>query len=473
MTAEQGELLRQIEAFQFEDGERSLTFVARLARENAWARSYAERVVREYKRYVFLAMCSNDVPRCPSEDVDAAWHLHLTYTRNYWKQFCGEILRKPLHHEPTRGGQQESEKHVAMYDKTLLAYRETFGELPPTDIWPPGAQRFGSDIQHRKVNTAANWIIPKQPIQRVLQITAALVLSAVILPGCGGGLNPFELKGVEFLYFLVPAMVVAVALGRMQRWALRGPGPLPDDDDNPLTWEQAAYLAGGYPRLTSAAIAQLARENVVRVAGDSLEQGENDATNRSAVENAIINQLPIRKSQLKSVHDAVEAKFAHEASRLEEDGFAIAKSQRVLAGVASLMPLMIVILGFGLPRLLMGIANHKPVAFLVATLILGSVFGMFACLRGLNRCSRRGQSALASLRKQHGDNRSDVGVAVALFGTTILAGTALAYMNNWYPRSRPTSVDGGCGAGCGSADGGGGGGGCGGGGCGGCGGGGD
>ncbi len=244
MTAEQGELLRQIEAFQFENGECTLTFIARLARENGWARSYAERVVREYKRYVFLAMCSN-VPRCPSEDVDAAWHLHLTYTRNYWKQFCGEVLRKPLHHEPTRGGRKESEKHVAMYDTTLLAYHETFGELPPTDIWPPSGQRFGSDIQKRKVNTAANWIIPKQPIQRVFQITAALVVTAIILPGCGGGFNPFDLKGVEFLYFLVPAMVVAVILGRMLRGALRGPRPLPADQDNPLTWEQAAYLAGG------------------------------------------------------------------------------------------------------------------------------------------------------------------------------------------------------------------------------------
>ena len=71
-----------------EEEEVVLERVARLARENGWSRPYAERVVAEYKRYVFLAMTS-DEPVCPSEDVDAAWPLHLTYTRSSWMRFCG------------------------------------------------------------------------------------------------------------------------------------------------------------------------------------------------------------------------------------------------------------------------------------------------------------------------------------------------------------------------------------------------
>ncbi len=129
MTPQQRELLLKIESFDIDGGECDLSFVARLSREHGWQQSYAERVVSEYKRYVFLAMCSS-VPRCPSEDVDAAWHLHLTYTRSYWQRFCGDTLGRPLHHEPTRGGSSEATKHIAMYDDTLSAYCEMFGEPP-------------------------------------------------------------------------------------------------------------------------------------------------------------------------------------------------------------------------------------------------------------------------------------------------------------------------------------------------------
>ena len=44
-----------------------------------------------------------------SEQVDAAWHLHLTYTRSYWDRFCKETLGQPLHHDPTRGGPAEAD----------------------------------------------------------------------------------------------------------------------------------------------------------------------------------------------------------------------------------------------------------------------------------------------------------------------------------------------------------------------------
>src|SRR5579871_2108820 len=112
MFAERVELLARIQAFDIDGEEVSLPFAARLARENGWSRSYAERVIEEYKRFVFLAV-TGIAPVCPSEDVDAAWHMHLTYTRSYWKQFCGEVLGHPLHHEPTRGGPTEAEKHHA------------------------------------------------------------------------------------------------------------------------------------------------------------------------------------------------------------------------------------------------------------------------------------------------------------------------------------------------------------------------
>ena len=65
------ELRRRIEDFAIDGPVPSdLPFVARLARENGWTRAFADRVVREYKRFVYLAMTAGH-PVCPSEQVDA------------------------------------------------------------------------------------------------------------------------------------------------------------------------------------------------------------------------------------------------------------------------------------------------------------------------------------------------------------------------------------------------------------------
>ncbi|MCA9199582.1 MAG: hypothetical protein KDA87_18695, partial [Planctomycetales bacterium] len=86
-----------------------MTFAARLARENSWTHAYANRVVLEYKRFCILAVAAGH-PVTPSEHVDQAWHLHLTYSRSYWQRFCPDALRMDLHHEPTAGGMAEGEK---------------------------------------------------------------------------------------------------------------------------------------------------------------------------------------------------------------------------------------------------------------------------------------------------------------------------------------------------------------------------
>ena len=119
-----------------------LSFADRLARENRWTPSYARRVIREYYRFCFLAVTAGHEVT-PSDQVDQAWHLHLTYTRDYWHRFCPDILGMPLHHGPTAGGQDERTRYYEQYAQTLKSYQQAFGETPPEDIWSPAAERFG------------------------------------------------------------------------------------------------------------------------------------------------------------------------------------------------------------------------------------------------------------------------------------------------------------------------------------------
>ena len=101
--------IETVERFDIDPGTKQLPFSSRLGRENNWSKNFSERVVLEYKRFCILAMRSGHRVT-PSEFVDQAWHLHLTYTRSYWQRFCPEALGGPLHHEPTEGGQAEGKK---------------------------------------------------------------------------------------------------------------------------------------------------------------------------------------------------------------------------------------------------------------------------------------------------------------------------------------------------------------------------
>ena len=153
-------LLARLENFQIGEASASLTFTGRLARENGWTEAYTHRVLREYLRFVYLAMIGEE-PATPSEDVDQAWHLHLTYTRSYWRELCGDVLGRELHHGPTLGGASEGRKYWQQYEATLQAYTREFGEPPPADIWPPAAERFDGSGGLRWVDTRKHLLLPR------------------------------------------------------------------------------------------------------------------------------------------------------------------------------------------------------------------------------------------------------------------------------------------------------------------------
>jgi uncharacterized protein (TIGR04222 family) len=465
MSPNSESLWLRIEAFDVDGEERDLPFASRLAREQGWTREYADRVVLEYKRFMFLAACSN-TPRCPSEDVDAAWHLHLTYTKSYWQRFCGETVGSTLHHEPTKGGPQESTKHRVMYEETLAAYHKAFGKRPPSDVWPPTAKRFDAVTGRISVDPARVWILPKPPLSRLTASAAMLAMIAIFVPGCLGTLNPFRLEGPAFLLLLIPAMIAAVVYGRRVHFAFE-PAPTPEDDELELTAEQAAYLGGGHVRLATSAISRLVESGFIQLNGDFLERGEATPEGLSPVETAIISRLPIHKSQLRSLPEALTPAFASEVERLVEDGMTNPPNHRSIGDLASLLPLVAVMLTLGLPRLIMGMSAHKPVEYLVLTLFAGGFVGAVICLGGSRIANRRGRHVLDRMQARAASGETHAGMSVALFGTAALAGTSIAFLKDWYPRTTESSGDGGgCGSGCGAGCGGGSG-------CGGCGGGGD
>lgn len=153
-------LWSRLQAMQLDNAAASLTFTRRLARENGWSLAYAGDVVEEYRRFLYLA-ARRGHPVTPSDAVDQAWHLHLTYTRHYWGVLCREVLGFDLHHGPTLGGEREQAKFGDWYARTLESYRAAFGTPPPAHIWPAVTQRFDGVEDFRRIDASAHWVIPK------------------------------------------------------------------------------------------------------------------------------------------------------------------------------------------------------------------------------------------------------------------------------------------------------------------------
>jgi hypothetical protein len=173
MNASQSALWAKLAGFSIDEGDELYSFEQRLARENGWTRSFARRVVDEYRKFVFLCFAAGH-PCTPSEEVDEAWHLHIIYTRSYWDRLT-PLLPFPLHHNPTKGGRNEDAKHHDLYGKTLESYRRFFGTEPPADIWPPAELRFN----HRtaKIDLRKNVVIPRALLRRSMLIGVPSLLA--------------------------------------------------------------------------------------------------------------------------------------------------------------------------------------------------------------------------------------------------------------------------------------------------------
>lgn len=191
----------RITNFSIDEEGAVLPFSKRLARENKWSYAFTLNAIKEYKRFIYLT-CISPTPLTPSEEVDKVWHLHLTYTRNYWDEFCKQTLERSIHHTPTNGGTIEQGKFHQLYEQTQIVYEHEFGRKAPTRFWPHAKKRF-----------SLNTIARLGSIQfSKIKIAVASILGLVVLAGCTVNENSIsQLFGNEnWWWWLIGAVVVLV-----------------------------------------------------------------------------------------------------------------------------------------------------------------------------------------------------------------------------------------------------------------------
>jgi hypothetical protein len=211
MTPSEQELWTRIVNFELDNPQASFQFSARLSRENGWSKDYTHRVIKEYKRFIFLC-CISSSGVTPSDPVDQVWHLHLTYTKSYWTDLCKNTLYKEIHHNPTKGGRLEASKFDSYYSNLKLLYVDKFGYSPPSDIWHDNKMRF-SDIDFQRINLRQHWVIKKPKISRNYFIPLILFCTALLF---------IQAQNNDIVVFLIITAII-VLFGLIVK-AIRGKG---------------------------------------------------------------------------------------------------------------------------------------------------------------------------------------------------------------------------------------------------------
>ena len=200
MTAEEQVLWNKILAFQFDEADGVFTFSKRLARENGWSAAHTQRVIDEYRKFIFLC-CISKKGVTPSDAVDQAWHLHLTFTKSYWIDFCKNTLGQEIHHNPTKGGSKERAKFDDYYTDVQQLYFQQFGVNPPADIWLNNQKRF-SEINFQRVSLDHYWLVRKPSGRFETQVGVAMAAF--------GALGFVQASGIAVFFVLLAVLFIGV-----------------------------------------------------------------------------------------------------------------------------------------------------------------------------------------------------------------------------------------------------------------------
>jgi len=274
-------------------------------------------------------------------------------------------------------------------------------------------------------------------------------------------LGPFDLTGGPFLQLYGVLLILTILAGLIiPRW-LRPEGRTPRKTDT----DHLAFLAGGSARFAEAVTTRLlaTRQLVMDGKDKFLAGGLGGGT---PAERSVL-ALP-QPASWGAISGAVGRHADPIRARLVADDLLMDSGTAWQMRFWQTSPYFL-LFAFGWIKLEIGQARERPVGYLTLLLVLTAFLALirFAIL---DRRTRAGRELLAETRARserlsRGAAADETDLAVALFGTTVLVGSA------WgdFHRMRTTSGD--SGSGGGGDGGGGGGGGCGGGGCGGCGGG--
>lgn len=269
-------------------------------------------------------------------------------------------------------------------------------------------------------------------------------------------LGPFDLTGEPFLALYLGLLALVLLLGLLIPSRLRPDGRRQNVTDP----DQLAWLAGGRSRFAEAVVARLLAARALVLAGERFRISDGSAGATPAERGVLALRQPADWSDIASTLKDHSEPLER---RMTEAGLLMSWAEQANIRFWATLPWLMLLM-FGATKWAIGDMRERPVGYLSLLLVLTAVAAAIRWFT-IDRRTRAAGEALADARRsserlRRAPTASEVGLAVALFGTAVLLGSGLADFH------KLRSSDGNSGGGDGS---GGGGSGCGGG-CGGCGG---
>jgi uncharacterized protein (TIGR04222 family) len=301
-------------------------------------------------------------------------------------------------------------------------------------------------------------------------------------------MNPFDLRGPEFLlFYFCFSLVVITANAVLRRRAESGPAPRIDLGDPYLI----AYLRGGENEALRVAVVSLVDRGMLVMNDQTISRADHITSGmvKHPIEYEVLKKFGAPDEAASVFKDReLKSEFHPYRHNLELAGLMPDSAVR-LARLKRLLVALTALVIVGLIKIQIGLSLGRHVGFLVVMVIIAMVI---AAVSSFPRLTARGKATLEDITNLYsglrtrvnsfspGSASAELAMFAAVFGVGALAATPFGYAQTLFPRATSSSS---CGSSCGSSDssssssdggsscGGSsdGGGGCGGGGCGGCG----
>jgi uncharacterized protein (TIGR04222 family) len=246
-------------------------------------------------------------------------------------------------------------------------------------------------------------------------------------------MNPLDWSGPRFLLLYVPLLVLTFIGAAVLRGMRRPPGGVPTPAALDLPPYLVALLVGRGAAL-QAALASLVHsgaltlENGVPFLGTALPKGAHP------LEDALYTAVSQGVRDAGGLKRAVEPVLLREEEALRRRGLLVDPQELKRLHGQAFLPVAGV-LALGVAKVGVGLSRDKPVGMLVFLLLMAAIASVVVWSGGAFRLSRRGDAALAALRRTHKALRMSAGsegaarlltpghlaLAVGLYGTAALA----------------------------------------------------
>jgi uncharacterized protein (TIGR04222 family) len=284
-------------------------------------------------------------------------------------------------------------------------------------------------------------------------------------------MNPFELRGPEFLFFYFALIIITIlAVWIRRRNAESGPPPKIDLSDPYLI----AYLRGGHNEALRLGVVSLVDRGLLMVRDSSLLRAEKAASGdaRNAIEHELLKKFSSKQEAASIFKDgALKAACDPYKAKLQSAG--LLPDHQVRTDRWLRFVLAAIFLGFiALTKIMIGISRDRPVSLLV---ILSIVAAISLAIASFPRLTALGRAMMADIKTMHADLRYRAGsfsrgnatpemmMCAAVFGIAALTPADYMFARTLFPQASSSGSSSSCGSsgsGCGSGCGGG---------CGGCG----